>query len=305
MSNPTNFIDLYVEVRENVMDSLDLAELSLFASANSVLHSAVEKYIQRRRLIIFALFINNPQEFIGILQITDSVISGSAALNIVQARQGAVEINDLDVYTTLANFGDLIRFFTDKEHYKIVGDFHRPPPGPYNNTGIAKVFRLKKKERKIDIIVTHLTAAASLIFQFHNTIVMNFISAEAVFCAYPGWTLNMLGLVHPRMYKQNGTNLSTIKALAKYMKRGFSLYSDIAELGPHDSQCIKTYYCPQITRSTNDKGKVAWVFNRTGRESGTVGSVMHIDKSAIVWCLGGDQCADETYAGSPSFVFAT
>jgi hypothetical protein len=180
----------------------------------------------------------------------------------VQARQGAVEINDFDVYTTLSKFREFIHFFTEIEGYKVIGDFYRPPPGPYNTSGIAKLFRLQKGAQNVDIIVTNLSSAVLPIFQFHNTVVMNFISAEAVFCAYPRWMLGMVGLVHPRMYKQNATNFATIKGLAKYLKRGIGLYSDIAELASHKSRCVKTFYCPHMTRSTNDDGKLTWVFHR-------------------------------------------
>ncbi|KAG1812784.1 uncharacterized protein BJ212DRAFT_1199556, partial [Suillus subaureus] len=158
-----------------------------------------------------------------LLQSTGAVISGSSALNIVQAKQGAVNINDLDVYTTLPKFEQLLNFFEESEGYKVTDHFCHPPPGPYNNTGIAKLIRLQKRTQKVDIIVTNLTLAAAPIFQFHSTVIMNFISAECIFCAYPMWTLNMAGLIHPRMYKQDATNLTTISGLAKYMKRGFSL----------------------------------------------------------------------------------
>lgn len=157
----------------------------------------------------------------------------------------------------------------------------------------------------MDIIVTNLASAVAPIFQFHNTAIMNFISAEAIFCAYPVWTLNMAGLIHPRMYKQNATNLATITGLTKYMKRGFSLYSDIGELAPHISCCVKTYYCPHTTRSTNDKGKTSWVFNRENARPGSSHGAAYVEANAVIWCLGGDQCTDETVAGAPSFVFAT
>jgi hypothetical protein len=220
-------IGLCKELKNNIFDSLDLAELSRFGEAAPNFHADLDQYIQRRRLVIFAWFTNNIDKFIGLLQSTGAVISGSSALNMVQARQGAVEINDFDVYTALSKFGEFIHCFMDIEGYRVIGDFHCPPPGPYNTSGIAKLFRLQKCEQNVDIIVTNLSSAVSPVIQFHNTVVMNFISAEAVFCAYPQWMLGMVGLVHPRMYKQNATNLATIKGLAKYLKRGIGLYLDI------------------------------------------------------------------------------
>lgn len=288
------------ELKEHIMDSLNLTQLTLFAKASPIFHTGVEEYLHRRKLILFARFLNSIDDFNNILQSTGAVISGSSALNIVQAKEGAVEINDLDVYTTQTNFNQLVQFLEKKEKYKLIGNFSRPPAGPYNTSGISRLLRFKKGDNKIDVIVTNMSAAPSPIFQFHTTVVMNFISADTIFCAYPAWTLNMMGLIHPRMYKQNSTNLATINGLAKYVKRGFSLYSDIKELAPHASQCVKTYDCPHTTRSTNDKGVASWVF-RTDKSH----IVTYVDSAAIVWCLGGDQCTNEKVSGAPTFVFTT
>ncbi|KAG1752317.1 uncharacterized protein EDB91DRAFT_1044670 [Suillus paluster] len=164
---------------------------------------------------------------------------------------------------------------------------------------------MHKDGRNVDIIVTNMASAVAPIFQFHSMVIMNFISAEAVFCAYLARTLEMSGLVHPRIYKQNGTNLATIISLTKYIRRGFTLYSDITELSQHDSRCVKTYYCPHMTRSTNDKGRLAWVFRHAETPGTSSHSASYIDTSAIIWCLGGDQCANENVSRSPSFIFAT
>ncbi|KAG1792674.1 uncharacterized protein HD556DRAFT_1444348 [Suillus plorans] len=290
MSKAPILTTLCQELQENICDFLNLAELSVFASVSSLCYMGVEEYINGRKLVIFARFVSDTEHFITLLRRTDAVVSGSCALNIVQAKEGATEINDLDIYTTLQKFEDL--------------ELPSPPPGPYNTSGIAKLFRFQKGKQNVDIIVTNLASAVAPVFQFHSTIVMNFISADVIFCAYPAWTLDMLGLIHPRTYKQNGTNYATIQGLAKYMQRGFTLYSDIGELSPHDNRCVKTYYCPHVSRSTNDKGKLAWEFKRTERDTAK-GKVRYTDTNAVIWCLGGDQCNNERITGAPSFVFAT
>lgn len=138
------FTALCKELRDNVLDSLDITNLSLFARASPIFHVEVDEYLCRRRLITFAQYMTNVEHFIELLQSGGSVVSGSSALNIVQAKQGAVEINDLDIYTTMPKFDGLVHFFEHSEGYKIMRNFHRSPPGHYNNTGIAKLFRLEK-----------------------------------------------------------------------------------------------------------------------------------------------------------------
>jgi hypothetical protein len=55
-----------------------------------------------------------------------------------------------------------------------------------------------------------------------------------------------------------------------------------------------------MTRSTNDDGKLTWVFHHVDGHT-----TNYVDMNAIIWCLGGDQCENEQVPGSPSFVFTT
>lgn len=127
MSKMTSFTSLCKELRENILDSFDLTELSSLTGVTPTLHTGVDEYIQRHKHIIFAHFMSNIKDFVGLLQGTGSVVSGSCALNLVQARQGAVAINDLDIYTTMQNFDEFMWFFMETEHYTIIRDFHQPP----------------------------------------------------------------------------------------------------------------------------------------------------------------------------------
>jgi hypothetical protein len=60
-----------------------------------------------------------------------------------------------------------------------------------------------------------------------------------------------------------------------------------------------------MMQSTSDKGKLAWVFNITETSMEGVGHTDYIDKGAVIWCLGGNQCKNEELSGAPLFVFAT
>ncbi|KIK21720.1 hypothetical protein PISMIDRAFT_103556 [Pisolithus microcarpus 441] len=60
---------------------------------------------------------------------------------------------------------------------------------PYPHSHILTIFTLYRKTSKIDVIVSNSTTAISPIFQYHSTVLMNFITTHSVFCAYPQLTL--------------------------------------------------------------------------------------------------------------------
>ncbi|KIK22943.1 hypothetical protein PISMIDRAFT_47531, partial [Pisolithus microcarpus 441] len=55
----------------------------------------------------------------------------------------------------------------------------------YANSKVASVIVISNGHTKIDIIISQTSAAISPIFQFHSTAVMNFVSADTIFCCYP------------------------------------------------------------------------------------------------------------------------
>lgn len=88
----------------------------------------------------------------------------------------------------------------------------------YDSSAISKIYRLVSGEKKVDVIITHWTCTLAPIFQFHSTVVMNYITARSVICLYPRWTTASKGLIHPRMYLDNMTHLRTVHELMKYKR---------------------------------------------------------------------------------------
>ncbi|KAI6148100.1 hypothetical protein BKA82DRAFT_74516, partial [Pisolithus tinctorius] len=58
----------------------------------------------------------------------------------------------------------------------------------YVGSSIHSVLTFLKGHYKIDIIVSVNVALIAPVFQFHTTAVMNFVSADCIFCAYPSLT---------------------------------------------------------------------------------------------------------------------
>ncbi|KAG1743509.1 hypothetical protein EDB19DRAFT_1633303 [Suillus lakei] len=104
----------------------------------------------------------------------------------------------------------------------------------YDNSSIAKIFKLEKGEKKVDIMVTHWSCALAPIIQFHTMCVMNYITARSLVCLYPCWTTMHEGFVNPHLYVNGNTNLGTVDTLMKYVRRGFKISVDPWKLGDHE-----------------------------------------------------------------------
>ncbi|KAG0691708.1 hypothetical protein DFH29DRAFT_819127 [Suillus ampliporus] len=292
------------DVVENVLKFLDLLDLESFAQTSVLHESWVVKYVHHRRSVLFALFLIHIPEFIALLDRTQSVVSGLAALSLIQSEEEATAIQDIDVYTTEPYQSETLQFLKEVEGYETISNFCWLPI--YWDSAVVNLVRLCKGDRRMDVIITNYDSSITPLFQFHSTPVMNFISAHTICCAYPAWTLSHKGLIHPRIYTENATNLSSVAALNKYSSRGFNLLSDIADFGVADfggaHHCYQSYYCPQTTRNSNDQGMLSWVIDHASLPPGTFRRHC-TDVLPVVWCIGGNNCNNEVLRGMPSFVF--
>ncbi|KIK11917.1 hypothetical protein PISMIDRAFT_66221, partial [Pisolithus microcarpus 441] len=129
------------------------------------------------------------------LRSCDAVISGSTALRLLLPEMGTPwRPTDLDIYVPRSTSMQMLRHLKS-EGYKLVTDVPEDNH-QYTNSDIASVMVVSNGRSKIDIIVSRTSAAISPIFQFHSTAVMNFISADTIFCCYPNLTLRLLSLVN-------------------------------------------------------------------------------------------------------------
>ncbi|KAI5984047.1 hypothetical protein EDD15DRAFT_1810754 [Pisolithus albus] len=90
---------------------------------------------------------------------------------------------------------------------------------PYPSSHIYSVRTLDRNTTQIDVIVSNSTTAISPIFQFHSTILMNFVTAHSVFCACPDLRLRELSVIDPFIIYSQPLQQSTLVALVKYAKR--------------------------------------------------------------------------------------
>ncbi|KAH6888901.1 hypothetical protein BKA70DRAFT_1235243 [Coprinopsis sp. MPI-PUGE-AT-0042] len=136
----------------------------------------------------------------------------------------------------------------------------------YARNWISSIYTLYHldKETKINVIQSTCGSSAAPILEFHSTVVMNWIAWDGVVCLYPQLTLDKKGT--DPIYPVYGTHAhgiiglgaivppyctpKAIKAMQKYVDRGFTIYDSCTELDFHTPQdCYeergRTIYMPR------------------------------------------------------------
>ncbi|KIO08655.1 hypothetical protein M404DRAFT_68309, partial [Pisolithus tinctorius Marx 270] len=126
-----------------------------------------------------------------ILRSCDGVVSGSMALHLLLPANDIYcslwHPSNLDIYVPF-RLRSLIACLLDAQGYRLqlpVSD----DVAEYAGTSIHSVLAFSKGCYKIDVIVSVNAASITPVFQFHTTAVMNFVTADRIFCAYPALTL--------------------------------------------------------------------------------------------------------------------
>ncbi|KAI6009168.1 hypothetical protein BKA83DRAFT_4070863 [Pisolithus microcarpus] len=155
-----------------------------------------------------------------ILHTCDAVISGSTALHTLLPKLDTPWTPaDLDIYVPQSTSTQLLNRIM-AEGYSIVTD-EQQLQMRYTHSHMHRVVVLSNGERNIDIVVSVTSVALSPIFHFHSTAVMNFVSADTIYCSYPRLTFRHLSLVNASVLYYGGHMDDIVDTMRKYMGRGF------------------------------------------------------------------------------------
>ncbi|KAI6010747.1 hypothetical protein F5J12DRAFT_698907, partial [Pisolithus orientalis] len=117
-----------------------------------------------------------------------AVISGSAALHMVlPANTCSWPLSDLDIYVSHSHQAQLYNLLQN-HHFTIVCQGHACL-NDYSPSTIFTVTTFSNNGKLVIIIISRTSSVLSPIFQFHSTTIMNFFSANSLFCTYPSLTL--------------------------------------------------------------------------------------------------------------------
>ncbi|KIN97661.1 hypothetical protein M404DRAFT_91335, partial [Pisolithus tinctorius Marx 270] len=124
-----------------------------------------------------------------------TIVSGSTALRLVlPANACNWQTSDLDIYVPHNNQAQLYNLL-HKHHYTIIRNGNYNVKN-YSPSTIFTVTTFGNNQKVIDVIVSTTALALSPIFQFHSTAVMNFFSADSLYCAYPSLTLRHRAMIN-------------------------------------------------------------------------------------------------------------
>ena len=267
---------------DDVLAHSNLRDIVSFARSSECNATLARLYLQQRLKNIVKPFFDKPEPFMEMLRTCKTVISGSTALHYLLGTSTPWSPTDLDLYTPHSHMHQLITLMNNQ-------GYHVVHQGRINNSlymysKISTVVSLSNGDRDIDVIVCKMFASLPPVFQFHSTAVMNFISPDRIFCAYPALTFRGLSMINPGPLYMGRRGRNTFNALQKYEDRGFR-YIECAEA--HQFK----FSCKNLPRTLTD-GHGMWVDFKTLPRV----SVFSADVFArygclnVCWLLGGMVC---------------
>lgn len=283
-----------------IMDHMGLTTLMVFRQAAKTVLHAVQSHINRRLSTAIAHAGIPSTILLQLLRESHSVISGSTSLHFMLPHDDRVWTpKDLDLYTnksgyalvlsTLAQYG-----YTIHKVYTGYTSRHGQEDAAAEafGFGVDRVINLQNEcNGSIDVIVSTEDSPYIPIFNFHSTALMNFISGDGFFCAYPRLTSKGISVVNPLGFPGRDTPTARIQScIQKYENRGFTyVYHSTSRrlctfIGCFSNRCIEPI------RHTQDKQclYVQFACDDIGAMDGCLRTYAH--KYNVKWCLGVKSC---------------
>ena len=272
-----------MEILESLLDFCDLPTIVTFSHASQRFAEIGRWYLRLRLHSLSSRFFVSGEELSFILGACDSVVSGSTALHIMLPKASTSwSPSDLDVYIPLRRKFQLTRLL-EKNGYHIENEGNNIH-STYSSSDIFSVMTFANKHNKIDVVISTSLCAVSPIFDFHSTVIMNFISADSIFSAYPSLTFQGLTMINGTQLYNGSLCAVGMAALKKYKERSFKFITCPAA---HRY----AFACKSDNRSLTDGGCL-WVdvncVPRAGRRPHQIFEKLGIFN--VNWALGGLLC---------------
>ncbi|KAH7906870.1 hypothetical protein BJ138DRAFT_977368, partial [Hygrophoropsis aurantiaca] len=155
------------------------------------------------------------------LRTHSSVVSGSVALHYFDPSECWRPV-DMDIYVPAGRRKRVLHFLETAGYYPVDRD-RAVKPDYGDNCGIISVTTVCNGDKTIDVISACSHISIAPIFRFHLSAVMNFLSADGFFCAYPSLTAERGAIYNRTSYVDEEPTPPTIHAYVKYANRGYTL----------------------------------------------------------------------------------
>lgn len=300
-----------LEILELILEHCSVPSLFSLASASSEHMLLVHSHFKRRSRNMVRPFVQSPESLFSVLKWTRSVISGSSALQYYLPTL-TWTARDLDLYTPSENAEFLAAYFKAEGYSQVFRWRDEGLNQVYSDMeGIGDVITLKRGAYMVDIVESLTSSAMSCIFRFHSTAVMNFISAQGFFSAYPTLTASYCSFANPNAYGTGvgGPCMKIQMAYAKYVDRGFRLIYPIERqpaLWTGHTICQRSWNCPHTVRTTSDDGCLFITFennvSRTGCADNSATSRLYKPWEGVIWNIGGGPSCNGKFSTFRPFV---
>ena len=152
---------------------------------------AVLETLNRDYTKVLEPFTPDPESFRSMLRETGAIVSGSTALWFFLRTRTAWKPGDMDLITPLATFGTVVDHVMSlpgaAEVYYKPDDYRLLP-------GYGQRRRVRTNGGYIDIVQSGTASPFTVVSGYWSTHVMNALTADAFWSAYPAHTIKMLGI---------------------------------------------------------------------------------------------------------------
>lgn len=295
-----------VEIVNKIMGYFTVADAMLYAGTNVCNYVVINRYLRQRLTSVLSTYVGKPSKFLEELKGWKAVVSGSLALKFFEG-EAAWECHDMDLYVPKTARNTVMQYLKDMEGYTEVPGDKRAGHVYEADVVVTEVVVMKKDVKRIDIVVSGNHMAVAPVFQFHTTTVMNFISGDGFFSAYPQLTGLKRGLTstnHYNLFNSITPDTNKVACYLKYVERGYDL-----QITPHAwdvengirHKCGVDSIYPHTIHNSSDAACLFWRIwdNEESVELVDIVNQQRYYEGGIIWYLGGRSCTGDHHILTP------
>lgn len=275
-----------------ILDRLCLRDLIRLGCTCRYYQRITSDHIAVRTKQLFDTFALDQQRLRFLLYHTRSVISGSFVLRLnFPGRSGIFNFRPkaVDIYISKSKADTVLRFLVNTTPYITIVRDNNKDNYMTNEYGLCDSYTLHSTGGSIlRVFVSSCSSALAPIFRTHSTLVMGWMSHNAITHAYPNLMFNGVGLLNSQFLSVStpADNDRSTGLVLKYNIRGAKLIANPARVRHH---CGRSSCCPSTVRTTMDSACFNYTFAEPVLGSSDIPDQGR-DVSCIIWTRGGYPC---------------
>lgn len=291
---------LNFDVLYYIASILDLATLQLWRATCKAADRAGAAFLRNRYHRLLRAHFVDANGFRSVLRATGSVISGSAALHVLDsARAEHWQPRDIDLYVPLDHAERVATYITEVEEYVHLETHESWATYTHDSAGFVEVSKYENGDgMRVDLIKSATHSSLYPIPFFWSTHVMNYLTADSFCMAYPSLTLQGRGLMNPvALVDSRYPHKRTLAVMTKYHRRGydFRLHSYAWDADP-SATCARggDEGCPRTIRYFGDPYCLTGTISTIEEAARFNESRAQPDSELLVrWWRGGHACGGD------------